>query len=210
MDNQYIDSILQQINEGKRCYCGYDYEEIFTVLAIEKNEDNSYSYRYSIRDKYDMQAPTHYDNRILNEDELRAALRELPAELFENISYTYNDPINENTRETIDLIYWYLRQAQKEVYIVFKEDRFQKSASGNVYRDFNSLFKHREDAERMLDYLSNIQHAECTLRSVILTLANEELQIQADLDPLERLTPRQILVTLLDMNTEQIKKFFED
>lgn len=210
MKSNLIDELLNHIKQGKRCYCSSEGDEFSTILSLQQNSAGLYLYNYTVSHKYDVIAPTHYDKRILNETELKAALTELPDDIFQHVSYVYKDIINEKTRGKADSIYLCLKQRARIVYVVFKEDRWERAAGRNDYMHFTGMYQTAEQAESMVQYLRTKQGAHSYWKPVTLSLEGEELQLQVELAPQDQLTPTQILATLLDMNNEQLAKFFAD
>lgn len=205
MNNKKIDQIVEQLRQGKRCYFGFDAQELSTVATVEQNAENLYTYARWVSHKYDVVSPAHNEKRVLNEAELRKLLSDLSEEVLNNISYKDKDAINENTQKKVDLIYSYLKQGPKVVYVVFKGGR----NPDEKYMNFNSLFKEREQAEQMVEYLRQKQGVPSYWREVTLTLREQQIELQAELSAYDRLTSKQILITLLDMEPNKLETFFE-
>ena len=208
MNNFDIDKILKGIQEGKRCSWVLDEDEVTTIVSIEQIDNDLYTYTSSTRHKYDVVSPTHNDRRTLNEKELRTLLGQGSHEVFNTISYVYKEIINENTRQKVDLIYSYLRQSPKVVYVVFKEDRHE-TGKGEPNMHFNSLFKDLDQAEGMVNYLKKKQGATCYGKSLTLALKEGELELHGDLSQFDKVNSKQILATLLNMDMNKIAAFFE-
>ena len=212
MKSNLIDELLNHIKQGKRCYCSSEDDKFSAILTLEERSDGLYLYHYTVSHKYDAIAPTHYDKRILNETELKTVLHELSEDTFKHVSYVYKDIINETTREKVDLIYSYLRQKPKIVYAVFKEDRWERAAARNDSMHFNGMYPTAEQAESMVAYLRTKQGAQSYWKPVTLSLEGREegIQLHGDLSRQDQVTANQILATLLEMNDEQLAKFFVD
>lgn len=208
MKNHTIDNILRQLQQGKRCYYGFEDSEFSTIVSIEKNTGGQYTYTCSINHKYDVVSPAQYENRIVNEDELHKLLSELSEDVLDNIHYADTEVINENTQEKVNLIYSYLRRSPKVVYVVFKEMKGEGSV-GEREMNFNSLFSDHQQAEHMADYIKSKQGVRSYWKEVTLVLNDGAVELRAELSPYDKVNASQILIMLLDMDPNKLETFFE-
>ena len=208
MNNQNIDDILKHLTHGERCTCGFEDDEFSTVISIEQNPDGSYTYKSGINHKYDVIFPTRYDSWNYDEMELRSVLRELPDDVFQTFSYTYKDIINEKTREKVELIYSYLRQAPKTIYVVFREED-QRQTKNIPLMKFNGLFKSHESAEQNVQYLRSKLGIKSYWKEVSLSLQDGQMVLHGNFSEQDSVNSNQILVTLLDMDTNRLTRFLE-
>lgn len=207
MNSDKINDILNHLSQGKRCYFEYDDDELSTIVTIEFNENGSYTYQHSTSQKHDVISPTQYDIPILKEEDLRLLLNGLSEETFPHVSYAYKDIINEKTREKVEWIYSSLKQRSQTIYVVLKEDQSNRNDFPHMH--FNSMFKTLAPAEQMVNYLITKLGANSYWKEVNLSLQGEEIQLGAEFSELENVNSRQILATLLDMNKQELTKFFE-
>jgi hypothetical protein len=180
MTKNQIDEVVNTICSGKRCYCSFEDDDFSTTISIEQNGDHGFSYQYSIRHKYDVVSPTQYDNRIVDESEVRSLLATLPRDSFDRISYVDTNSIHEKNRRKAELIFSYLKHKPRTVYVVFKEDRWEKSQGENHSMHLSGLYRSTEQAENSVEYLRAKQGARAEWKQVLLTLAGEELEMDTD------------------------------
>jgi hypothetical protein len=207
MNNSEIDKILQNIQQGKKCLMGFDTDETTLVVSIEQQSNGMYKYSYSMRDIYDMSAPSHLESKIMDETELRATLNKLHSDTPGDISYVYVDFLKEDRySEKLNVIHSILKQGWRSVYVVLV-NKSKNIDNINLYMDYNSVFSHPYQAEYMLAYLKK-QGVRCCIKKVDIALVEGEVQIKGDLSQHERLSSRQILATLVEMDITKIKRFF--
>jgi hypothetical protein len=210
MNKDQIDEILSNIQHGKRCYCGFEDGEYSTVISIDQNGNDLYSYTAVIGPKYDVIAPAQYDKRLVNEPELRILLANVPDETFSMISYRDTNLINDNNRERADLIYSYLKQKPKALYAVFKEDRWEMAEPGKQPRHFNGLYRAAEEAQRMVDYLRIKQGLRPYWKQILLSIKGDQVEFHGGLSDVDQINVKQTLGMLLDMDTHRLLNFFRD
>ncbi len=208
MNNFTIEDILNQIDQGKRCYFGSDDDEISTMSTIELDRNGLYEYRSTVSLNHDVVAPVQYQNKLLNKTDLREVLGKIPDDLVQTVSYADTRMINEKTRDAADLIFSRLKQRPRIGYIVLKSDRHRTGNPRDMY--FNGLYKTRQQAEAMVDYLKTKQGAESSWKELTLSLKDGELEIQGNLSSSEHVNSQQILATLLDIGVSGLEKFFGD
>lgn len=137
----------------RRCYCGIGDGARSTLISIEQSRGGLYSYNYSVRHTYDVIAPTHDDIRIVNATELRNLLSNVPNEAFDSVSYASTNSINEKNRDKADLIFSYLKQKPKVLYVAFKADGYEHRSNRKIFstlkkRSLHTCLRHPEQKRR--------------------------------------------------------------